>query len=194
MDSQLVRRLTLGLFGFAIVVACGRGKPEPERGAEQGAAGAVRQEKTGGCSGTLTGPVSGAFTCGVTVNHYYEGSEVVEGRRSAIVTILSNPYDPTHTRPATVKHVGGNIEISGEPRPGTYTRADAGGTTTFAVTLDDGRSFDRLQSLTLTLSRATAGREVDALGIKSRIYEVGGRFEATVADPGGAEVRITASF
>jgi hypothetical protein len=179
-----------------LVVAWGCGGGKAERGGAQAAKPAKAGSGTqkGGCSGTLTGPVPGSFTCTVMANFYYEGSEIVGGRHNALVTVLSNPYDPTHTRPKGVKNVGGNVEIQGEPKPGSWGKADVGRGTIFSVILDDGRMFDRIKDLSLTLSNASVARDSDVLGVKSRLYRVNGRLETTLTDEAGAEARVTASF
>jgi hypothetical protein len=186
-------RVVVVLLGLCGAVSCGGAKPGSD-GTQATAPPAREAAKPSGCSGSLSGAVTGTFSCMVTVNYYYDGSEMVGGRRNALVSILSNPFDPRHTRPAGVKNVGGNVEIAGEPKPGTFAKADAGAATLFSVILDDNRMFDRIQDLKLTLDSAAPGETTEALGIKSRLYGVGGRLEATLADEAGAEVRLSASF
>jgi hypothetical protein len=181
-------RIVVVLLGLGGGVGCGGGTGGSAPAAKEAA------KPAGGCAGSLSGAVSGNFTCMAMVNYYYDGSEMVGGRRSALVTVLSNPHDPSHSRPAGVMSLGGNVEISGEPRPGTFGKADAGAATLVSVILDGNRLFDRIQDLTLTIDKATSGRETEALGIKSRLYSVTGRLDATLTDETGAQVKLTASF
>jgi hypothetical protein len=182
--------------GLAGLGGCGgRAGEENEAGIEP--AGEAAQAPAGSteCTGTLDGVASGAFTCTAVANFYPSGSPMVEGRANSIVTILSNPYDATHTRPAGVVDLGMNIEIAGEPAPRTFKLGngivDASGT----MSLDSGASYDRVRDLTLVLSSVSfvSEEEIEGIGV-NRSYVLDGEVEYTLTGTDGQEVRVKATF
>jgi len=180
----------VALAGLFTAVACG-GSGEAPR--SQGVASPAAGAAAGGCEGTVTGAQPGSFTC-MAVGNQFAGDEGGEPGQGAIMTVLSNPADPTHRRPEGVKSIGFNVELRGEPAPGTYSMADAGATTIGSVIYAEGTQFDQIRSLTLDLSRAEFQREQSGFGMKSRVYGIGGSLKATLADAEGREVVVEATF
>jgi hypothetical protein len=148
-----------------------------------------------GCSGTLTGPLPGPFTCASAANYYYQGGSLTEGRQSSLITVLNNTVDPGHIRPAGVMNCGANVELEGEPMPGMYGAAAVGQSGTSAhVNYVDGRRFNTIKSLALVLTEVTFVGQFDG-ATPSRIYQVKGSLDATLTEAGAtAEVELHATF
>ena len=183
----------LAVAALLALAACGGGEePAPAAGAASPAARDATPATTG-CRGTLTGPQPGAFTCMAVANQDADPERSAAGK-SSIVTVLSNPYDPSHKRPEGVKSIGFNFELKGEPTMGTFSIDDAGAATTGAVVYDEGPQFDKIRSLTLDLTQAAFESEQSGFGMTSRVYKINGTLKATLADPEGRELVVEAEF
>jgi hypothetical protein len=181
--------------GLAALGGCGGGSGETGEGAMKPAGASPSSAGSTECTGTLEGAVSGSFTCTAVANFYPKGSSMVEGRTNSIVSILSNPYDPTHTRPAGVAGLGINIEIAGEPAPGTFGLGNTIVNASGSITLEGGESYDRVGALRLVLRsvRFLSEEEIPGLGV-NRSYILDGEVEYTLTGAGGRTVRVKATF
>jgi hypothetical protein len=182
--------------GLVVLGGCGGGSGEAGEGAARPAGGASSSSAgSTGCTGTLDGAASGRFTCTAVANFYPRGSSMVEGRTNSIVSILSNPYDPTHSRPAGVSGLGINIEIAGEPAQGTLGQGNGIVDASGSITLEGGESYDRVGDLTLVLTsvRFLVQQDIEGIGV-NRSYSLGGEVEYTLTGAGGRTVRVKATF
>jgi hypothetical protein len=112
---------------------------------------------------------------------------------NSLVKVINGESEKTHTRPEGIKALGIQVEIAGEPLAGIYTDASMPETNAY-VDLEDGRSFDELVEMTLTLERATFYEETSGPHTTARIFEIHGSVSFTVADDTGSQVTVAADF
>lgn len=179
----------------AALAALGGCRGGSDDGAEATRTAAESSDASSACAGTLEGIASGPFTCVAVANFYPGGSSMVAGRTNAIVSILSNPYDPTHTRPAGVASLGINVEIAGEPAAGTFDSNSGVVAASGAMTLEGGESCDRVGALRLEISsvRFLSEETIEGIGV-NRSYALAGAVQFTLTGGDGREVRVKATF
>lgn len=151
-----------------------------------------------GCWGTISGSITGPFTCKASGNYYPDGSAITDQRNNSTVTIMSEASDLTNSRPTGVKEFGVNIEIAGELKVGSYPDASPTLSGTFGyVHYTDGKQFTVIKSLFLNLTAVKFEQEQHLQEIgKDRIYTVHGHVDVilTTDDETKEEVQVKADF
>jgi hypothetical protein len=142
------------------------------------------------CAGTITtGDHPGDFVCYAVASYYTRGPWT----SSSLITVISSQYEKTHTRPEGVKALDLQLEIAEEPLAGTYTDVTMPDTNA-RIDMEDGRSFDKLVGMTMTLERTRFYEETSGPHTTARIFEIHGSVSFTVADDTGSQVSVIADF
>jgi hypothetical protein len=172
------RRLAAALSAAgALLAACGGG-------------GASSSGPPSDCAGSiLTGDHPGEFVCYAVARYYTKGVWV----GNTLVQALNNASEKTHVRPAGVTDLGIQVEIAGEALAGTYTDVSMPQTRAY-VDLDDGRAFDQIVEMTLTLENTRLDHEESSNALASRVFEIHGSVSFTVADQAGEQISVSATF
>lgn len=146
--------------------------------------------KTPGCQVKLTGAVQSSSGCIVTANYYFEGGDLIGGRKNTLVSLVAMGAD----LPKELQSVSINLEIPGEPKPGKFGMQTLPATEGAVVTREN-RVFGRLEdvSLELTGAKLVSTAEAPEGFASSRIYALRGTLRFTVSDKGG-RVTVTSSF
>jgi hypothetical protein len=172
-----MRRLTAVLIA-ALLSGCGR------------SGGASGNSPPSSCSGHIdTGDHTGDFGCYAAARFYTKGSWT----GNSLIQALNSGSEKTQVRPAGVTDLGIRVEIAGEPLAGVYDGHSMPETKAY-VDFDDGRVFDKIVAMKLTLERIRFHGQEASPSIASRVFAIEGRVTFTVADDAGSQVSVSASF
>ncbi len=142
------------------------------------------------CAGSiLTGANTGNFGCYAVANGYTKGVYAP----NSLVQVLNSEGEKTQVRPAGIKDLGIQVELAGEALAGVYTDHSMPATKAY-IDLDDGRSFDKIVEMTLTLEETKFDHQESSVSTVTRVFEIHGSVSFTVADDAAAQVNVSASF
>ncbi len=146
------------------------------------------------CEGAVSGDASGDFVmCASVVNHYPDGSVLLEGRDGWLFTFIVGGIIGTVDPPLDT--IGINVELAGDPTTGEFALSDAvPGVTTAVVTLEDDTFYDGLLAVGVTISALDQVSDQVIEGDRIVSFDVSGQLDMTVEDEGGAEVTVSATF
>ncbi len=172
-----MRRL-MALFTVALLSACSR------------SGGASGNDPPSTCAGSvLTGDHAGDFGCYAAARYYTKG--VWNG--NSLIQALNSGSEKTQARPAGVTDLGIRVEVAGEPVAGVYDDHSMPETNAY-VDFDDGRVFDKIVAMKLTLERITFYGQESSISMASRVFAIQGSVTFTVADANGSQVSVGARF
>lgn len=153
-----------------------------------GAGGASGPPST--CAGSiLTGDQTGNFGCYAVADSYTKGVYAP----NSLVQVLNSESEKTQIRPAGVKDLGIQVELAGEALAGIYSDHSMPATKAY-LDLDDGRSFNKIVEMTLTLEETKFDHQESSVSTITRVFEIHGSVSFTVADDAGSQVSVSASF
>jgi hypothetical protein len=161
-----------------VLSACGGGGTSGSSGPPSNCAGNI-----------LDGDHPGRFVCYAVADYYTKG--VWSG--NSLVRALNEVSEKTHIRPAGVRDLGIQVEIAGEALAGAYTDHSMPETKAY-VDLEDGRVFDHIVEMALTLDETRFDHQETSSALAARVFEIHGSVSFTVAGGGGEQVSVSASF
>jgi len=191
----------LSMVALLAVASCG-GDDGGDDAADDTAGDAGGDDDDGGdddgsaadCTGVVSGDATGDFVmCASVVNHYPDGSILLEGRDGWLFTMIVGGVIGTVDPP--LDSVGLNLELAGDPVTGSFALSDAvPGVTTAVVTLEDDTLFGALIDAEVTISALDEVTDQVIDGDRIVSYEVAGQLDMTLEADGGAQVQVSGAF
>jgi hypothetical protein len=188
----------LSMVALLAVAGCGGGDDEGDDTADDGAGDDGDDGGDDGaavdCEGSVSGDASGDFVmCASVVNHYPDGSVLVEGRDGWLFSLIVGGVIGMVDSP--LDSVGLNFELAGDPVTGAFALSDAvPGVTSAVVSLEDDSFYGALVDADLAISSLEQVTDQVIEGERTVSFDVTGQLDMTLEDESGAQVLVSATF